>query len=80
LCGQSPPTVYRVLQRLCEAGWVECEWEAENPEPGKPRRRFYWLTEDGQAGARAVLEARSAAERSAGRARRGRASFAGGGL
>ena len=80
LCGQSPPTVYRVLQRLCEAGWVDYEWEAHNPEPGKPRRRFYWLTEDGRVGARAVLRARTAAERSAGVVRRGRASLAGGGL
>ena len=72
--------MYRVLQRLCEAGWVDYEWEAQNPEPGKPRRRFYWLTEDGRVGATAVLQAPAAGDRSAGGVLRGRASFAGEGL
>lgn len=46
-CGQTTPNVYRALERLRNAGWVACEWEAENPEPGRPRRRLYWLTGEG---------------------------------
>lgn len=46
-CGQTTPNVYRALERLRTAGWVAYEWEAENPEPGRPRRRLYWLTGEG---------------------------------
>jgi PadR family transcriptional regulator, regulatory protein PadR len=67
ICGQAPPNVYRVLQRLYDAGWVAYEWEAQNPEPNKPRRRFYWLTDEGRAGAIKLLEARRAKAATAGR-------------
>ncbi|MEU5266889.1 PadR family transcriptional regulator [Amycolatopsis sp. NPDC021455] len=57
-CGQSTPNVYRVLERLLRVGWVAYEWEAANPEPGKPRRRFYWLTDEGAAQAPRLLAER----------------------
>jgi hypothetical protein len=47
MCGETTPNVYRALERLRAAGWVAYEWEAENPEPGRPRRRMYWLTGEG---------------------------------
>jgi PadR family transcriptional regulator PadR len=47
MSGQTTPNVYRALERLRLAGWVAHEWEAENPQPGRPRRRLYWLTGEG---------------------------------
>jgi DNA-binding PadR family transcriptional regulator len=58
--GQSSPNVYRVLERLRVAGWVDYEWELENPQHGKPRRRFYWLTDLGARQAPALLAERAA--------------------
>jgi len=38
-------TLYPILMRLEEAGWVESRWETENPqELGRPRRRLYQMT------------------------------------
>jgi len=38
-------TLYPILLRLEQAGWVESYWESETPqELGRPRRRFYQLT------------------------------------
>ena len=52
-------TVYPILARLEGMGWLESEWE--EPEvhvpAGRPRRRYYRLTEDGAVGARAALAA-----------------------
>lgn len=53
--GRHGPTVYRALDRFAESGWLNSEWESENPTPGKPRRRFYRLTPIGAARAQAVL-------------------------
>jgi len=55
---RSGPTVYGILDRLEDAGWVAGRWEEEHPEPGTPRRRFYRLTVDGAAGARRILAER----------------------
>jgi PadR family transcriptional regulator len=52
---RSGPTVYGVLDRLEDAGWINGRWEGENPEPGKPRRRLYILTPTGHIGAREIL-------------------------
>jgi len=55
-------TVYPILLRLEERGWLESQWE--EPEvhvpAGRPRRRYYRLTEDGAAGARTALRAAEA--------------------
>jgi DNA-binding PadR family transcriptional regulator len=52
------PTVYGVLDRLEDSGWISGRWEEENPEPGKPRRRLYSLTPTGTTGARELLHER----------------------
>ncbi len=54
-CG---PTVYTVLDRLEDAGWVTGRWEAHNPAPGKPPRRLYGLTPTGYTTARELLAER----------------------
>jgi PadR family transcriptional regulator PadR len=48
---RSGPTVYGVLDRLEDIGWISGRWEDENPEPGKPRR----LQARGRFSASAVL-------------------------
>ena len=52
------PTVYKILERLAEMNWVTARWEDRLAEPNKPRRRYYKLTVDGTAKARAVLAER----------------------
>nr|WP_246461279.1 PadR family transcriptional regulator [Nocardia transvalensis] len=47
-------TLYPMLVRLEEAGWLESGWEVAEVE-GRPRRRFYKLTTDGLQGAYQVL-------------------------
>ena len=38
-------TLYPILFRLEQAGWLESRWEVETPQQlGRPRRRFYQLT------------------------------------
>jgi PadR family transcriptional regulator PadR len=42
-------TLYPLLQRLENAGWLKSEWEQLDPsQAGRPRRRYYKLTGDGQ--------------------------------
>ena len=41
--GLKSGTLYPILMRLEEQGWLEAEWEAE-PAPGRPRRHLYRLT------------------------------------
>jgi PadR family transcriptional regulator PadR len=41
-------TIYPILARLEQAGWVTSEWETIDPAAaGRPRRRFYQLTPTG---------------------------------
>ncbi|MFD7627544.1 PadR family transcriptional regulator [Streptomyces sp. NPDC059851] len=53
--GKPTGSIYPILARMEEAGWLESRWESEHPDPGRPRRRFYKLTPDGMASARAVV-------------------------
>ena len=54
--GISSGTLYPLLQRLEQAGWVTSEWEEIDPsEAGRPRRRYYTLTALGQSRAAAEL-------------------------
>lgn len=55
---RSGPTVYGVIDRLEDAGWIEGRWEERNPQPNKPRRRLYHLTPDGLESARGLLAQR----------------------
>jgi len=52
---RSGPTVYGVLDRLEDLGWITGWWEDQNPDPGKPRRRLYRLTPTGLSGAKQIL-------------------------
>src|SRR5580765_5290533 len=51
-------TMYPILLRLEDAGWLTSRWEAQKAEDlGRPRRRFYKLTPSGLKGARAAFSA-----------------------
>src|SRR5947207_15167239 len=56
--GRSGPTVYGVIDRLEDAGWITGRWEEQNPQPSKPPRRLYHLTGEGVAAARDLLAQR----------------------
>ncbi len=53
--GRKTGSVYPILARLEEAGWVTSCWELDEPSARGPRRRFYRLSPDGLGGARALL-------------------------
>jgi DNA-binding PadR family transcriptional regulator len=49
-------TLYPILHRLQEAGWLVAYWEEINStEQGRPARRYYRLTPEGAAQARQTL-------------------------
>ena len=49
-------TIHPILARLEGLGWLESRWEDVVPtEEGRPRRRYYKLTEDGAERARIAL-------------------------
>ncbi|MFE7889521.1 PadR family transcriptional regulator [Streptomyces sp. NPDC057412] len=52
-----PGTVYPILDRLAERGWVTSR-EESGPHPGRPARRFYELTSSGREQVRQALETR----------------------
>lgn len=48
-------TIYPILHRLVQSGWLTSELESIDPEiEGRPKRRFYKLT--GEAQSRALFE------------------------
>ncbi|WP_240972512.1 PadR family transcriptional regulator [Nonomuraea composti] len=57
LAGLPSGTLYPILARLEQAGWVESRWE--EPEThvteGRPRRRYYRITTDGAEQAREAI-------------------------
>lgn len=60
--GRPAGSVYPILERLEQAGWVTSTWEADDSRPG-PRRRYYELTDEGSAAAKSALSAFDAARR-----------------
>jgi len=49
-------TLYPILLRLEEAGWVESHWEADDPHKlGRPRRRLYRVTGVGARKAKSAI-------------------------
>ena len=51
--GLASGTLYPLLLRLEQCGWVESRWETEDPATlGRPRRRFYRITGFGLTQAR----------------------------
>jgi len=59
--GRPTGTVYPILARLEQTGWLESRWESDEPDSRGPRRRFYRLTPTGLAEARDALAHRRAA-------------------
>lgn len=57
MVGLPSGTIYPILARLEQAGWVKSAWEdpTVHEAEGRPRRRFYRLTPDGTDQARAAL-------------------------
>jgi DNA-binding PadR family transcriptional regulator len=51
----SSGTLYPLLARLTEDGWLESRWEGSE-HPGKPPRQLYRLTATGRIQARHALE------------------------
>jgi PadR family transcriptional regulator, regulatory protein PadR len=48
-------TLYPILLRLEDAGWLASRWETEDPTAlGRPRRRFYRVTGAGASKARSA--------------------------
>jgi DNA-binding PadR family transcriptional regulator len=64
--GLKTGTVHPILARLREAGWITSFWEdTDDPEQqGRPRRRYYRLTGDGEAAAYRALATGPAAGQS----------------
>lgn len=52
--GLKSGTLYPILIRLADQGWLETRW-AEPERPGRPARHTYRLTADGRREAAAVL-------------------------
>jgi PadR family transcriptional regulator, regulatory protein PadR len=49
-------TIHPILARLEGLEWLRSRWEDAVPsEEGRPRRRYYWLTQDGAENARIAL-------------------------
>ena len=50
-------TIYPIVARLEQLGWVESSWEdpAQHVAEGRPRRRYYRLTGEGEFQAREAL-------------------------
>ena len=50
-------TMYPILSRFEQAGWLQSEWEKIDPsEEGRPRKRLYRLTALGRKKAKAALD------------------------
>ncbi|URN10832.1 PadR family transcriptional regulator [Actinomadura madurae] len=52
-------TVYPIITRLEQAGWISSRWETPNEQAedgqARPRRRYYQLTHSGAENARNAL-------------------------
>lgn len=54
--GLASGTIHPILARLEDLGWLESRWEEIDPaKEGRPRRRYYRLTENGAEAARIAL-------------------------
>jgi PadR family transcriptional regulator, regulatory protein PadR len=61
--GRPTGSVFPILARLEQVGWVISEWESSDPAARGPRRRFYRLSGVGSPGARELLAQRRTAHR-----------------
>ena len=54
--GVASGTLYPLLRRFEEGGWLTSQWEKADPtEEGRPRRRLYRLTDEGQRAVSQIL-------------------------
>lgn len=57
MAGLPTGTVHPILARLEGMGWLVSAWEQVNPKAeGRPRRRYYRLSEDGAMRAQAAVD------------------------
>jgi PadR family transcriptional regulator, regulatory protein PadR len=66
ITGLKSGTLYPILIRLCDRGFLESDWQAAS-EPGRPPRHIYRLTAAGSAFAKAALARAAAADADADR-------------
>jgi PadR family transcriptional regulator, regulatory protein PadR len=76
--GLKSGTLYPILIRLTDRGWLEACWEDEQPA-GRPRRHLYRLTSEGLALGGEALAEMPAEARTAGKPRRAVGQIAPGG-
>ena len=62
--GRPAGSVYPILERLEQSGWVASTWEDDTARSG-PRRRYYDLTDEGATAARSAIAAFDAKSRAA---------------
>lgn len=55
IAGLSSGTLYPLLARLTDDGWLESRWEESEPR-GRPPRQLYRLTATGRMQARQAME------------------------
>ena len=60
--GLKSGTLYPILTRLHDEGWLENTWE-QTPEPGRPPRHLYRLTAAGSLAANEALKTAGARTR-----------------
>lgn len=58
LADLGPGTVYPILKRLRDLGWVR-SWQESSQPAGRPRRRYYELTSTGQTEMAQAVDART---------------------
>lgn len=70
MTGLPSGTIYPIMARLERVGWVASNWEDPNAHiaEGRPRRRYYRLTEEGAECADEALRAIQRARKNAARA------------
>ena len=73
-------TLFPLLERLRQAGWVERYWEQDHVAEagGRPRRRYYRITSKGAERVPHALAVATAAASASGRHGAARPGFAGG--
>jgi len=52
--GRPAGSVYPILERLEQSGWLTSQWEEDDARTG-PRRRYYELTAEGAVAARSAV-------------------------
>jgi DNA-binding PadR family transcriptional regulator len=64
VAGLPSGTVYPILRRLEDMGWITSRWEMiDEPHQGRRRRRYYRLTDEGVLKSRQAVAAQTSALR-----------------